>query len=163
MSTRLLLSAASSDDDTDYRGRRYDPTVIDPQNLGATRAKSRQYGPGGREFFRGRLAFDREDLPGWLQHARGPADETVKRRDRSSGGDVRPDHADHLLRSAAYHGRVRQAKPRHALVEEDGSPQHRLKQDYPYIGPEHGEHHPGQASARAYVNELTVLWHKIRY
>jgi hypothetical protein len=122
MSTSLLLSAASSDDDTDYRGRRYDPTVIDPQNLGAPHAKSRQHGPGGREFFRGRLALDREDLPARLQHTRGPADEPVEWRDRSSGGDVRPDHSDHILRSAAYHGHVRQAKPRHALVEENGPP-----------------------------------------
>jgi len=48
VSTWLLLSAVSANDDTNYRGRRYDPTLADPQNLRASHAKSRQDGAGSR-------------------------------------------------------------------------------------------------------------------
>ena len=93
LSTCSLLSAVSSHDDTDNRGRRYDPTVTGLQNLRTPHAKSRQNGPCGRQFGLGGLSLDREQLTTGAQQRCGPADQPVERRHRARRGHVRPDRA----------------------------------------------------------------------
>jgi hypothetical protein len=77
MSTSLLLSARSSDDDTDNRGRRYDPIVAEPQNFCAPHAKSRQNRSGGRQLFLGGLPLDRQNLPARPKQSGRPSSEAV--------------------------------------------------------------------------------------
>jgi len=60
LSTCSLLSAAPAHDDSDNRGRRYDPTLTGLQNLSTLDAKSGKNGPSRLNFLSGGLALDRE-------------------------------------------------------------------------------------------------------
>ncbi len=157
MSTSLLLSAVSSDDDTDYRGRRYDPIVADPQNLCAPHAKSRQDRTRGRQFLLGVLPLDGKNLPARPEQSSRPSSEPVKRRDRSRGRDVGLNDSGLLLGAGTNHGRVRQIQLAQALLKEYRTAKQWLKQDHAHSRPEHGEHYPGQPRAGSNVDELATV------
>jgi hypothetical protein len=157
MNTSLLLSAVSSDDDTDYRGRRYDPIVADPQNLCAPRAKSRQDGTRRRQFPFGVLPLDSQNLPARPEQSGGPSGKPVKRGDRPRGRHVGLDDAGHLLGTGTDDSRVRQIQLANALLQEDRTAKQRLEKDHAHPGPEHGQHYSRQPRARSDVDELATI------
>jgi len=80
----------SAHDDTDNRGRTYDPTVARLQNLRAPHAKSRKNGPGGLDFLRRGLTFNREQFPAGTQQRRGPVGQPAQWCDRAAASWQRP-------------------------------------------------------------------------
>jgi hypothetical protein len=157
VSTCLLLSAGSSHDDTDYRGRRYDPTVTDPQNLSTPRPKARQDGTRGRQFLFGGLPLDRQQLAARAEQPSRPASEPVERRDRSRRRDIRLDGTGEIFGTAPDNGGVRQIQRRHALFKENRTAEQRLEQHHVHFRPKHRKHHPWQPGPGPDVDEIAVV------
>jgi hypothetical protein len=91
----------SSDDDTDNRGRRYDPTATGVQNPRTTSVKSPQYRLCRREFLRRGLSLNRQKLAAGPQQSRRPASQPIQRRYRTRGRDIGANRARQFFRPPA--------------------------------------------------------------
>ena len=156
--TSLLLSAVPSNDDTDNRGRRYDPTATSVKNPRTTSVKSLQYGLCRREFLRRRLSLDRQQFSAGPQHASRPASQPVQGSYSPRGSDIGPDLPRQVFGPPAHDTHVRQFQPLCALFEEDTPAEHRLHQDHTERRPDHSQDDSRQPGAGANIDQLTVLW-----
>jgi hypothetical protein len=118
----LLLSAAFSDDNTDYRGRRYDPIVTGVQNPRTTGVKSPQYRFGRDKFRLGTLSLYRQELTARPEQPRRPADQLVQWCHRPGGSHIRVNFAGEILGPSPDNPDIRQPQMPYALVEEHASP-----------------------------------------
>jgi len=148
----MLLSAVSSDHDTDNRGRRYDPTVPHTQNLRASRTEFLQDRTSRRQFLLCGLSLDRQDHTAGLKQARRPARQPVKRRHSPGGGQISLDRPAHILGPAAYHGGIRDLQLRDGLFKEDNAAEHGLQENDVKFRAEHGEDYARKPSPRADID-----------